>query len=160
MEVMGRAEFEAAMRRDGHAIDAITLPPGFSNPEHSHSFHRLGLIVDGAFTITRDDVPTTYRPGEVIDVSAGCRHSETVASGVTFIVARREVAGTGRRRVRPGAGHWRRGSLDHLVGAGEHCRRDGDAERVGGPDACYSGGRQAAAAGPGRGVRDRLPALL
>jgi hypothetical protein len=36
-------------------------------------------VLAGAFTVIRDNEPTTYKPGEIFSVPADCAHSEETA---------------------------------------------------------------------------------
>jgi len=83
--------FEAALKADGYTeIERKHLEPRPANGEHGHHFDVRGLILDGAFTVTLEGTPRTYRKGDVIAVAADRMHFEEVGpDGATLLVGRR-----------------------------------------------------------------------
>ena len=93
---MNSADF-TAMTRDAGFTEILerSLPasPAPGEP-HTHEFDARLLILDGAFTLTRDGVSTTHGPGEVFSVMAGTVHAETIGpEGARYVVARRYPTG-------------------------------------------------------------------
>ena len=88
---MDRTAFEDKLRADGFTeIAARKLEAGPANGEHGHPFTARGLILDGAFTITLEGTPRTYRSGEVFEVTAGRKHCEQVGpDGAHVLVGRK-----------------------------------------------------------------------
>jgi quercetin dioxygenase-like cupin family protein len=88
---MERAQFEAALRRDGYLeIEAKTLEPRPANGDHGHHFSVRGLVTAGAFIITRDGLARSYGPGEIFEVPEGCLHNEAVGpEGASIVVGRK-----------------------------------------------------------------------
>jgi quercetin dioxygenase-like cupin family protein len=84
-------EFATQLRADGYTeIESKTLPLRPANDGHGHHFAVRGLVLDGAFTVIEGGKPTTYRPGQVFAVAAGCVHSEEVGTeGAQILVGRK-----------------------------------------------------------------------
>ena len=71
--------FEAKLKADGfNEIETSARAPMPRNGEHGHHFAVRGLVLDGAFTVVRDNQPVIYRPGEIFAVDEGCLHCEEV----------------------------------------------------------------------------------
>lgn len=78
---MGEIEFREALVRDGYTdIQTKTLAPRPANTEHGHDYAVRGLVLQGLFIVAQNGQATTYRPGEVFAVAAGCEHSEEIGS--------------------------------------------------------------------------------
>jgi quercetin dioxygenase-like cupin family protein len=88
---MDAAAFEAGLRADGfQEVERKRLEPRPANGEHGHHFDVRGLILDGAFTVTLEGVPRTFRTGEVFEVAAGQMHFEEVGrDGAEVLIGRR-----------------------------------------------------------------------
>lgn len=88
---MDRTAFEAQLRAEGYQeIETKRLDPRPANVEHGHHFDVRGLILDGAFTVTLEGVPRTYRAGEIFEVAAGRMHFEEVGpEGAELLIGRR-----------------------------------------------------------------------
>jgi quercetin dioxygenase-like cupin family protein len=92
---MEATDFNAILRAEGFP-EAIrrSLPAGQVAPDHAHDFDAKALILAGAFTVTKDGIATTHRPGDLFAVPAGYRHAEQVGpDGVEYLSARRQPAG-------------------------------------------------------------------
>ena len=84
------AGFRAGLVRDGFEVLDRDLPPGPPGETHAHPYDARLLILGGAFTVTRDGVAVTHRPGDICEVPAGCVHAEAVGpEGARFIAGRR-----------------------------------------------------------------------
>jgi len=88
---MNASEFEAQLRADGYTeTETKALAERPTNDGHGHPYAVRGLVLAGAFTVIENNTPTTYRPGEVFAVAAGCVHSERVgAEGAQIVVGRK-----------------------------------------------------------------------
>ena len=88
---MNTQSFEAELKAGGYTeIETKSYPPKPVNGEHGHHFSVRGLILEGAFTITLEGKPTTYRPGEMFAVGEGRLHCEEVGpEGVRILVGRK-----------------------------------------------------------------------
>lgn len=88
---MDTAKFEAGLKADGYnEIERKRYEPRPANGEHGHHFSVRGLILDGAFIVTKEGVEHTYRPGEIFEVEAGLMHFEEVPQdGVELVVGRK-----------------------------------------------------------------------
>jgi quercetin dioxygenase-like cupin family protein len=88
---MDTKAFEAGLEADGYSeIERKRYEPRPANGEHGHHFSVRGLILDGAFVVTKEGVERTYRPGEIFEVAADTMHFEAVGpNGVELIVGRR-----------------------------------------------------------------------
>ena len=76
---MDTQAFEMQLKADGYTeIATTTRLPMLRNGEHGHHFSVRGLVLDGAFTVVRNDQPVIYRPGEVFAVDEGCLHCEEI----------------------------------------------------------------------------------
>ena len=88
------AGFRAALSRDGYEAFERSWPaPAAGSPPgemHTHEFDARLLILEGAFTVTREGVPTTFRPGDICEVPAGMVHAEDVGpEGTRYVAGRR-----------------------------------------------------------------------
>lgn len=71
--------FEAQLKADGYTeIETATLAPRPANGVHGHHFSVRALVLEGGITITRDDKPITYRPGDIYAVLEGELHFEEI----------------------------------------------------------------------------------
>jgi quercetin dioxygenase-like cupin family protein len=93
---MNAADFATVLRAEGFA-EAIArrLPAGTAVPEHTHDFAAKVLVTAGAFTLIRDGAATTtYRPGDMFTVPAGCPHAEQIGpEGAEYLAGRRQPTG-------------------------------------------------------------------
>lgn len=90
---MDRAEFEAALRRDGYQLVARDMAPNTVNPDHTHDFDARVMVTAGAMTMIMGGVRRTYGPGEWCAVPAGTLHAEEAGSaGASYIAGRRQPA--------------------------------------------------------------------
>lgn len=88
---MDPASFEARLKREGYPeIRTNALPPHRHNPEHTHDFDVLALVLEGDITLTIEGRARTYRAGDEFTMKAGCAHVEDVGpQGVKYLVGRR-----------------------------------------------------------------------
>ena len=88
---MTHSEFEARLKAEGFPeILTNGLPPNRHNPEHSHPFDVLALVLEGAITLTVAGQARTYGVGDEYSMKAGCPHIEDVGpAGVKYIAGRR-----------------------------------------------------------------------
>ena len=88
---MDTSAFEAKLKTDGYTeVEIKKFDPRPANGEHGHHFAVRGLVVDGAFTVIRDDKPVTYRKGEVFAVPNGCLHCEEIGpDGARVLIGRK-----------------------------------------------------------------------
>jgi quercetin dioxygenase-like cupin family protein len=86
--------FREKLLEDGYLdVETKSVAAGFFVDKHSHPYDVRVLVLAGEITITRDDVATTYRVGDVIEVERGREHSEKYGpQGYTFMVGRRHPA--------------------------------------------------------------------
>lgn len=90
---MDRAEFEAALRRDGYELVARDMAPNTVNPDHTHDFDARIMVTAGAMTMVMGGTRRTYGPGEWCEVPAGTLHAEEAgSSGASYIAGRRQKA--------------------------------------------------------------------
>jgi len=93
---MDRTTFENGLRDEGYAevIDR-RMQPREVNPTHAHEFDARLIILEGAMTIASEDGERSYRAGEIFEMLAGRRHSETAGpDGVRYIAGRRYQSGS------------------------------------------------------------------
>ncbi len=90
---MDRSEFEARLQAEGFPEIRINeMPPNRHNPEHSHPFDVLALVLEGDITLTVEGGARTYRAGEEFSMRARCPHVEDIGpDGVKYLVGRRPV---------------------------------------------------------------------
>ena len=88
---MDRDRFEARLKAEGYPeIRTNELPPDRRNPEHSHPFDVLALVLEGEIALTVDGETSTYRAGDEFSMKAGCPHIESIGpAGVRYLVGRR-----------------------------------------------------------------------
>lgn len=88
---MDETEFEAKLKADGYLeIETKSYAPSPANGEHGHHFAIRGLVLDGAFIVTHDNQPVTYRPGDIFAVAEGDLHCEEIGpQGARVLVGRK-----------------------------------------------------------------------
>jgi quercetin dioxygenase-like cupin family protein len=88
---MTKTEFEAALTADGFTeIETKTLPPRPANGEHGHHHDVRGLVLNGVFTVIRNDKPVHYHPGDTFFVANGDLHCEEIGqAGAEICVGKR-----------------------------------------------------------------------
>ncbi len=88
--------FENKLRDDGFTeIGLQTYEPRPGKGRHRHLFAIRGLVVSGAFILTRNDGPVTYGPGQIFDVAEGELHDEAIgAEGAQVVVGRKFAVAT------------------------------------------------------------------
>lgn len=87
--------FKAALLADGYLeIVERTIEPNVVIDEHSHPYDVRALVLAGTATIAcSGEAPRVYRTGDVLEVKAGCPHTEHYGpDGYTFLVGRRHSA--------------------------------------------------------------------
>ena len=88
---MDRATFEAELRQQGYAemVDR-RMEANSINSEHAQEFDARLLVLEGAMTITVEGQQRTYRAGDTVAMTAGCRHTEECGSeGARYLAGRR-----------------------------------------------------------------------
>jgi len=84
-------DFEAQLRAEGYTeIETKSYDPRPANGDHAHHFSVRGMVVDGTFTVTRDNKPVTYRPGETFAVAEGEIHFEEIGPGGARVLTGRK----------------------------------------------------------------------
>ena len=92
---MNENDFEAELRTDGYTEIAIQkLEPRPAKGQHGHHFAIRGLVLAGSFTVTQDDQPLTYRPGQVFSVALGHPHDESVGPEGARVITGRKYSTT------------------------------------------------------------------
>jgi len=88
---MNTAEFEKSLRADGFVeIETKGVAAGTHNDAHDHPFDVRAMVLEGSIDLTVDGVRSSYRPGQVFNMKAGCAHVEDVgAQGVRYVFGRR-----------------------------------------------------------------------
>lgn len=93
---MDASAFELRLRTEGFPEIRINeMPPNRRNPEHTHPFDVLALVLDGDITLTVGGETSIYRAGDEFSMKAGCPHAEDIGpNGVKYLVGRRPVPQT------------------------------------------------------------------
>ena len=93
---MDERAFELRLRTEGFPeIRTNEMPPNRRNPEHTHPFDVLALVLEGDITLTVDGKTSIYRAGDEFSMKAGCPHTEDIGpNGVKYLVGRRPVPQT------------------------------------------------------------------
>lgn len=90
---MDENDFEAELMADGYTEIAIQrLEPRLAKGQHGHHFAIRGLVLAGSFTVTQDEQPTTYRPGQIFAVADGHPHDESVGPEGACVITGRKYA--------------------------------------------------------------------
>lgn len=92
---MEAQDFAAILKAEGFA-EALTrsLPAGAETPIHTHDFDAKVLVTAGEFTLTRDGIATTHRPGDMFSVPRGHPHAERAGpDGTGYLAGRRQPTG-------------------------------------------------------------------
>jgi hypothetical protein len=87
---MNENQFEAQLKADGYTeIETQNLEPRPAKGRHRHLFAVRGLVLSGAFVVTKDE-PVTFEPGEIFSVSLGELHDESIGpEGARVLVGRK-----------------------------------------------------------------------
>ena len=84
------AAFEASLKNAGYEVGTSKGTPSKVTQPHSHDFDVRALVLSGEVTLTTDGTSRTHRVGDVIEMSAGCVHSEQYGpDGSESLVGRR-----------------------------------------------------------------------
>ena len=88
---MDEKAFEARLKAEGYPeIRTNGYEANRHNPEHTHPFDVLALVLEGDITLTIAGKARKYGVGEEFSMPAGCAHIEdTGPSGVRYLVGRR-----------------------------------------------------------------------
>jgi quercetin dioxygenase-like cupin family protein len=92
---MEARDFAAILKAEGFA-EAISrrLPAGAETPIHAHDFDAKVLVTEGEFTLTKDGIATTHRPGDMFSVPLGYPHAERAGpAGAGYLAGRRQPTG-------------------------------------------------------------------
>jgi quercetin dioxygenase-like cupin family protein len=88
-------QFEAQLRRDGY-LEVLDkrIEADVVIEDHTHPYDVRALVLEGEATIAcAGEAPRVYRPGDVLEVSAGVVHTEHYGpQGYRFLVGRRHKA--------------------------------------------------------------------
>jgi quercetin dioxygenase-like cupin family protein len=88
---MDRAAFEAGLARDGFENAGVKeMPPHCHNDAHAHDFEVRALVLEGDIRLTYNGQTKHCRPGDLVEMAAGCEHIEDVGpDGLKFLVGRK-----------------------------------------------------------------------
>ena len=90
---MTRAEFEAALLREGYEVREGALEPNVHREAHAHDFDARVFVLDGSITLVFDDKLCSYEAGDSCNIPSGTMHEEhTEADGVRYVSGRRSAA--------------------------------------------------------------------
>lgn len=74
---MNEEQFRQSLSEKNYGdIQFKEYPPNTDGPMHTHNFSVLLLVVSGEFLLAQESGVTTYRPGEICELSAGSKHVE------------------------------------------------------------------------------------
>jgi quercetin dioxygenase-like cupin family protein len=92
---MDRAAFEAELGEKGYGeVVDRRMEPRALNPTHAHEFDARLLVLEGAMTIATEGGERTYSAGDIFEMPAGRRHSETAGpDGARYLAGRRYPGG-------------------------------------------------------------------
>jgi quercetin dioxygenase-like cupin family protein len=84
-----REAFESDLRREGFEVVQGGQQGGSTEELHVHDFDVRIMVLGGEITVTRDNKPETFRPGDHCELPAGCLHATKVGpEGVAYIVGK------------------------------------------------------------------------
>jgi len=88
---MDASEFEAKLKADGYTeIETQTLESRPGKGRHRHLFAVRGLVLSGAFFVTKESEPVAFGPGEIFSVPLGELHDESIGpDGARVLVGRK-----------------------------------------------------------------------
>ena len=88
---MNEREFETQLKADGYQeIETQELAARPGKGKHRHHFAVRGLVLSGAFLVTRDSDPVSYGPGQIFAVAEGELHDESIGTaGARVLVGRK-----------------------------------------------------------------------
>ena len=93
---MDRTKFENELQAQGYGeVVDRRMEPREINPTHAHEFDARLLVLEGAVTIASEGGDRTYQAGEIYEMPAGRRHSETAGpGGARYLAGRRYQRGS------------------------------------------------------------------
>ena len=89
---MNSEQFLQSLREDGFPdpVEVQQLPNGRLDI-HEHLFEVRALVIDGAITISIDDVSKIYKAGEIFHLSFKQPHAESYGpQGVKYLASRKQ----------------------------------------------------------------------
>ena len=89
---MNSEQFLQSLRQDGFPdpVEVQQLPNGRLDI-HEHPFEVRALVIDGAITISIDDVSKIYKAGEIFHLSFKQPHAESYGpQGVKYLASRKQ----------------------------------------------------------------------
>lgn len=89
---MNSEQFLQSLRQDGFPDPVeVQQPPNGRLDIHEHPFEVRALVIDGAITISIDDVSKIYKTGEIFHLSFKQPHAESYGpQGVKYLASRRQ----------------------------------------------------------------------
>jgi quercetin dioxygenase-like cupin family protein len=84
-----REAFESDLRREGFEVVHGGQQGGFAEEPHAHDIDVRIMVLSGEITVTRDNKPETFNPGDHCEIPAACLHATKVGpEGVAYIVGK------------------------------------------------------------------------
>ena len=89
--MMSEEDFCAQLQQQGYAEAQVKdFEPNMDGPMHTHDFSVMLLVVNGEFTLARENGATTFRPGETCELEADTLHAErTGSAGARVLLGRK-----------------------------------------------------------------------
>lgn len=91
---MNEAAFRQQAQERGYLdIGFKDYPPQLDGPMHTHDFSVMLLVLEGEFSLAREDGISTYPSGHICELAAGVPHTErTGAQRTRVLLAKRHLA--------------------------------------------------------------------
>ena len=88
---MTEEQFRQQLSDNGYGPAQIKeFAPHTDGPLHTHDFSVMLMVLEGEFTLAREDGATSYGPGECCQLAAGGMHAErTGAEGAKVMLGKK-----------------------------------------------------------------------
>ena len=74
---MNEEQFRQQLQEQGYSnVRVVEFEPSCDGDMHTHDFSAMVMVTKGELTLTYEDGPVTYGPGDWCEVVTGTKHAE------------------------------------------------------------------------------------
>jgi quercetin dioxygenase-like cupin family protein len=85
-DMFTEASLKKKLQKAGYAVYRYVYSPGTSFPVHAHSIDKVDAVVTGTLKITIDEGEFLLRPGDMLVIAAGVKHSAEVVGSEPVVI--------------------------------------------------------------------------